>query len=94
MSEIIRRTGGLVKTAKAVGRHHATILGWTRVPPQHVKAVSAASGIPAHELRPDLWDPPNTGAPSVNDSPKPKGKRTASSSDADTDASAASARAA
>jgi DNA-binding transcriptional regulator YdaS (Cro superfamily) len=58
MSDIIRRAGGLVKLAKAAGRHHATILGWTRVPPQHVRAVAKVTGIPPHELRPDLWDPP------------------------------------
>jgi DNA-binding transcriptional regulator YdaS (Cro superfamily) len=63
MSEIIRRAGGLVKLAKAAGRHHATILGWTRVPPKHVKAVAKATGIPPHELRPDLWDPPAAESP-------------------------------
>lgn len=85
MSEIIRRAGGLVKLAKAAGRHHATILGWTRVPPQHVRAVSAATGIPAHELRPDLWDAPDTAPPDppANDpaaapptKPAPKRSRT------------------
>lgn len=82
MSEIIRRAGGLVKLAKAAGRHHATILGWTRVPPQHVRAVSAATGIPAHELRPDLWDAPDTTPPrpapandATNDATKPAPKR-------------------
>lgn len=82
MPEIIRRAGGLVKLAKAAGRHHATVLGWTRVPPQHVRAVSAATGLTAHELRPDLWDPPDT-APqpppandaAKNDSAKPAPKR-------------------
>jgi DNA-binding transcriptional regulator YdaS (Cro superfamily) len=86
MSEIIRRAGGLVKLAKAAGRHHATILGWTRVPPQHVKAVSAATKIPAHELRPDLWDPPAAAPPP--DAPQPasisasKPKRSAATTNA------------
>jgi hypothetical protein len=60
MAEIIRRGGGIVKLGAAVGRHHATVWGWTRVPPQHVKAVSVATGIPPHQLRPDLWDAPKS----------------------------------
>lgn len=78
MSEIIRRAGGLVKLAKAVGRHHATILGWTSVPPKHVRAVAAATQIPPHELRPDLWDAPESSPTPANDSPASKGKRTRS----------------
>jgi DNA-binding transcriptional regulator YdaS (Cro superfamily) len=58
MPEIIQRAGGVTKLAAAVGRHHATILGWHRVPAEHAKAVAEASGIPLHELRPDLWEPP------------------------------------
>jgi len=60
MREIISRGGGVKRLSDTIGRHHATLLGWTRVPPQHVRAVSAATGIPPHELRPDLWDPPAT----------------------------------
>ena len=67
MREIIHRAGGLVKLAAAVNRHHATVWGWKHVPPQHVKAVSVATGLPPHILRPDLWDPPEeTGASVVS----------------------------
>lgn len=79
---MIRRAGGLVKLAKAVGRHHATILGWTSVPPKHVRAVAAATQIPPHELRPDLWDAPDAPPSAANDSPKPKAKRTTRSAGA------------
>jgi hypothetical protein len=82
MPEVIRRAGGLVKLAKAAGRHHATILGWTRVPPQHVRAVSAATGLSAHELRPDLWDPPAGAEPppaSPPDGPQPAANDTTKS---------------
>jgi DNA-binding transcriptional regulator YdaS (Cro superfamily) len=76
MSEVIRRAGGLVKLAKAVGRHHATILGWTSVPPKHVRAVAAATQIPPHELRPDLWDAPDAPPPANDTSTsKPKARR-------------------
>jgi DNA-binding transcriptional regulator YdaS (Cro superfamily) len=59
ISEIIRRGGGASKIAHAIGRHHTSILGWTRVPAEHARAVETLTGIPKHELRPDLWDRPD-----------------------------------
>ena len=32
--------------------------GKRRIAPAHVSAVSRITGIPRHELRPDLWEPP------------------------------------
>lgn len=61
ITEVIKRAGGLTSLAKIVSRHHATVLRWNRVPAQHARAIEQATGIPRHELRPDLWDPP-TGA--------------------------------
>jgi hypothetical protein len=40
-------------TRQAVGCWHA-------VPAEHVKPISVLTGIPPHELRPDLYDPPNS----------------------------------
>jgi hypothetical protein len=57
MPEIIRLAGGASKLAAAVKRHHTTVLGWTRVPPEHVRVVSTLIGKTAHDLRPDLWEP-------------------------------------
>ncbi len=58
LKQIILAAGGTTKLAKAVGRHRASILGWTRVPAEHAAAVSVATGIPRYVLRPDLWEPP------------------------------------
>jgi DNA-binding transcriptional regulator YdaS (Cro superfamily) len=58
IAEVIKRAGGLTVLAKIVSRHHATVLRWTRVPAEHARAIEQATGIPRHELRPDLWDPP------------------------------------
>jgi hypothetical protein len=85
MSEIIRRGGGMAKLAKAIGLHRASLWYWTQVPPNRVKAVAAATGIPAHELRPDLWDAPDsapTPPPAANDAAKPTPKRRTSTNDA------------
>lgn len=53
--EIIRRAGGPLKVAKAVGRHHATVIGWHRVPAEHVRTVSRMSGLSPHIIRPDVF---------------------------------------
>lgn len=40
--------------AAACGITHSAILQWDRVPDNRVADVSRVTGIPAHELRPDL----------------------------------------
>jgi DNA-binding transcriptional regulator YdaS (Cro superfamily) len=62
MKEIIKAGNGPSKLASGLGLSHATVLCWKQVPPHHVPAVSALTGIPRHELRPDLWEAP-AGAP-------------------------------
>ena len=49
-----------VGLAAKLGVTHTTVLRWAegRVPAERVRAVSAATGIPPHELRPDLFDAP------------------------------------
>jgi DNA-binding transcriptional regulator YdaS (Cro superfamily) len=55
-------------TAVALGRRlgvaHSTVVRWAanRVPAERVRAVADATGIPPHELRPDIFPPPVTPA--------------------------------
>jgi DNA-binding transcriptional regulator YdaS (Cro superfamily) len=58
INDVFKAAGGVTKLARGLGLHHTTVLGWTAVPPKHVRAVTALTGIPAHELRSDLWDAP------------------------------------
>jgi DNA-binding transcriptional regulator YdaS (Cro superfamily) len=61
IDEAIRAAGGPTKLAKAIGVDHSTVIGWrraNRIPAERVRAVAVASGIPAHQLRPDIFDPP------------------------------------
>lgn len=60
--DIIRRAGGVTNVAAACGITHASVSVWTRVPPRHVRTVAAMTGIPPHELRPDIFDPPERSA--------------------------------
>jgi hypothetical protein len=54
IDEIIKMAGGPSRVAKAIGRHHSTILGWKTVPPEHVAKLAEISGIRPAEIRPDL----------------------------------------
>lgn len=66
ISEIIRRAGGASKVAKHLGRHHSSVLGWARVPPQHVRAIAGLSGVAPEVIRPDIFGEPtdhHTAAP-------------------------------
>jgi len=58
LAEIILKAGGVTAMARALGVHHSSILGWARVPAERVPAVSRITGVPRHELRPDLWEAP------------------------------------
>jgi DNA-binding transcriptional regulator YdaS (Cro superfamily) len=44
--------------AAAIGVTPQALSQWKRVPPLRVLDVERASGVPRHELRPDLYPPP------------------------------------
>lgn len=44
------------RLAEALGKQPSTISQWKSVPAEHVRKVEAFTGIPAHELRPDVFD--------------------------------------
>jgi DNA-binding transcriptional regulator YdaS (Cro superfamily) len=59
----ISAAGGINALSRQIGVAHPTIIGWRRrdqIPAERVRAVSAATGIPPHQLRPDLFDAPAT----------------------------------
>lgn len=58
MARAIAAVGGVVKTAALCGVSPQAVSQWTRVPPAHAAKLAAESGIPAHELRPDVFPAP------------------------------------
>jgi len=50
----IDTAGGVNALARAIGISNAAVATWRRIPLGRVAAVSAATGIPAADLRPDL----------------------------------------
>jgi DNA-binding transcriptional regulator YdaS (Cro superfamily) len=49
---------GLSQLAKVIGVTPQAISQWDKVPPLRVLDVERATGVPRHELRPDMYPPP------------------------------------
>jgi DNA-binding transcriptional regulator YdaS (Cro superfamily) len=62
VAQAVRKAGGQAALGRILGVPQSTVSTWLRrgneLPAKHVRAVEAALGIPRHELRPDLFDPP------------------------------------
>jgi DNA-binding transcriptional regulator YdaS (Cro superfamily) len=58
LKRAIDAAGGLTKLARPLGISAQAILQWQEVPPLRVLAVEQISGVPRHELRPDLYPVP------------------------------------
>lgn len=64
MSEALERAkssaGGASKLARLIGGITSQAVSqWKRVPADRVLAVETATGVPRHELRPDLYPEPS-----------------------------------
>lgn len=57
LERAITAAGGTAKLATAIGITSQAISQWARVPVERARDVNAATGIPLHELRPDIWEP-------------------------------------
>lgn len=51
----IEAAGGLAVLARQLGISVQAVSQWTEVPPLRVVAVERITGVPRHELRPDLY---------------------------------------
>lgn len=62
MIEIVERAaervGGVTKLAAALGIKHPSFHSWQRVPAERVLDIERITGLPRHELRPDLYPAP------------------------------------
>ncbi len=47
--------GGKTALAKHLGITKQAISQWSQVPPERVLAVEDATGVPCHEMRPDIY---------------------------------------
>ena len=58
MDLIRAQRGMLAKVAHGLGFTRAAVTKWDKVPAEHLPAVERITGIPRHELRPDICHPP------------------------------------
>ena len=58
LKRAIEAVGGLSGLAKPLGITEQAVSQWDEVPPLRVLAVEQVSGVPRHELRPDLYPEP------------------------------------
>jgi hypothetical protein len=58
------KRGNVSALSRAIGVSHSTVLRWveSRVPAERVRSVAAHTGIPPHQLRPDLFEAPASDA--------------------------------
>jgi DNA-binding transcriptional regulator YdaS (Cro superfamily) len=61
LTRVLVAAGGPSALAAKLGIRAPSIYSWTRIPAGRAAKVEAATGIPRHELRPDLWAPPGVG---------------------------------
>lgn len=59
----INAAGGPTALSAAIGRVPSAVTQWRRVPAGLVLSVERVTGVPRHELRPDLYPLPATLAP-------------------------------
>jgi DNA-binding transcriptional regulator YdaS (Cro superfamily) len=61
VAEIVEKVGGQSALAKMCGVRQSHVWNWLNrrgskgIPPQHVITVERATGIPRHEIRPDIF---------------------------------------
>ncbi|PZQ56247.1 MAG: hypothetical protein DI555_06435 [Novosphingobium pentaromativorans] len=61
LARAVRKVGSQSAFARLLGTRQSTIFGWLKnakdLPAEHARLVSDATGIPLHELRPDIFLP-------------------------------------
>jgi DNA-binding transcriptional regulator YdaS (Cro superfamily) len=62
LKRAVDRVGGQAKFARLIGVTAQAVSQWDEVPPLRVLAVEQVSGVPRHELRPDLYPLEKSGA--------------------------------
>jgi DNA-binding transcriptional regulator YdaS (Cro superfamily) len=62
ISRAILAAGGPTALTKALGIRLPSVYSWQRIPAQRVLKVEEVTGIPRHELRPDLYPAPTNAA--------------------------------
>ena len=52
---VVQKAGGPGRLAKALGIKSPSLYSWPRIPAERVLEVERITGVPRHQLRPDLY---------------------------------------
>lgn len=55
VEQAAEKVGGLGKLAEGLGIKHQSFYSWERIPAGRVLDIERLTGIPRHDLRPDLY---------------------------------------
>lgn len=66
LERAIEAAGGMASLARAVGISQPSISSWSRVPAERVLFVESLTRVPRYVLRPDLFEPAESGAPTAS----------------------------
>ena len=62
LEKAIEAAGNAASLARRLGINPQAISQWDKVPPLRVLEVERCTGVPRHELRPDIYPPPQEAA--------------------------------
>jgi len=62
LKKAVSSKGSIAALARALGITRAAICQWRKIPAERVIEIERVTGVPRHELRPDLYAPADTGA--------------------------------
>ena len=62
ITRAIEKAGSVKALAEAAGVRPQAVSQWRAIPAERVVRISEATGIPRHELRPDLYETPEAAA--------------------------------
>lgn len=65
IQRVVDAVGGVAPLAAHLGIRAPSIYSWKKIPPRRVRKISEITGIPASELRPDLFKWDNTGSGTI-----------------------------
>lgn len=60
VEQAAEKAGGIKALASKIGITHNALYSWRRVPAERVNVIATITGVPLHEIRPDVFKAPES----------------------------------